>query len=385
MSNITPSHDLSQGSLNSFEISSIHKFLIMKAAAILEKPKHRLHTLAYAPSLVITLPFEPKTTPKGEIDLILKDALAHATRQLMAEYPRATALPILSKLQQMIVGLNWSTHKKSVALFVSSESEKIMYLEQSLKPQVLVDSSFRIRDLTIDPAEKIQFLVLLLSGRQSKMFRSDGTRLKLIKNNSLKPIYSYYNDIAEPAGNFSDPASRKQVMLDKFLHHMDEGLSIVLNAFPLPVFVIGTKKVLGHFSGLTHNDRHIAVYIHRNCIRAKEQELQQFIQPHLDDWNNLRQKIALKHVNSALEAGKLVTGIEAVSKEVINRNNRLLIVEHNWSEPSGHTTIQPSGKFYLRDRVDGVIEKVLEHGGQVEWVDEGRLDGLNHIALVKYY
>jgi|GEM_PF-6158413 len=38
---------------------------------------------------------------------------------------------------------------RSLALFVSAQTEKIMYLEQPLKSQVLIDSAFRIRDLTI--------------------------------------------------------------------------------------------------------------------------------------------------------------------------------------------------------------------------------------------
>ncbi|HTI90162.1 MAG TPA: hypothetical protein VL727_06205 [Puia sp.] len=357
----------------------------MKAHAIFEKPKQHLQPLTCAPTLVITLPFEPKTTSKGEIDLTLKEAQAHAARQLMAEYPRDIALPVVNRLQKMIMDLNWSTHKKSIALFVSAETEKIMYLEQSLKPQVVIDSTFRIRDLTIGPEEKVQFLVLLLSGRRSKMYRSDGTHFKLIKNNALKTIYAYYNDVAEKTGNFSDPAARKQIILDKFLQHMDDGLSIILNADPLPVFVIATTKVIGHFSSLTSNGRHIIVSIRKNCINAGEQELKDVLQPYLDDWNQLRQQIALQHATAALEAGKLATGIEQVCREVRKRNNRLLIVERNWSDPSGPRALPPIDKFYLHDRVDNIIEKVLEHGGQVEWVDKGKLDALGHIALVKYF
>jgi len=356
----------------------------MKADAIIEKPKQHLHALTGEPLLIVTLPFEPKTTPRVEIDLILKDAQAHAVRQLMAEYPRHIALPIVNKLQKMILGLNWSTHKKSIVLFVSSETEKIMYLEQFLKSQVLIDSSFRIRDLTIGHEEKIQFLVLLLSSRWSKMYRSDGTRLKLIKNNASKTIYPYYNDVVEPTGNFSDQAARKQIILDKFLQQMDEGLSIILNADPLPVFVIATDNVFGRFSAVTRNARHIIASVHKNCINANEHELQALLQPYLNDWSQLRQQLALKQATAAFEAGKLATGIEEVSKGVRNRNNRLLIVERNWSDPSGPRVPPASDKFYLHDRVDTIIEKVLEHGGQVEWVDQGKLAGLNHIALVKY-
>jgi hypothetical protein len=32
-----------------------------------------------------------------------------------------------------------------------------------------------------------------------------------------------------------------------------------------------------------------------------------------------------------------------------------------------------------------VIEKVLEHGGDVEFVDKGVLNDLEHIALIQFY
>ncbi len=40
---------------------------------------------------------------------------------------------------------------------------------------------------------------------------------------------------------------------------------------------------------------------------------------------------------------------------------------------------------YIRDAVDDVIEKVLEKGGDVEFVDKDLLSNYQHIALVHYY
>ena len=45
-------------------------------------------------------------------------------------------------------------------------------------------------------------------------------------------------DTAERVANFSDPDARTEVLLEKFLHQMDEDLSLMLKAYPLPVFVM---------------------------------------------------------------------------------------------------------------------------------------------------
>jgi hypothetical protein len=40
---------------------------------------------------------------------------------------------------------------------------------------------------------------------------------------------------------------------------------------------------------------------------------------------------------------------------------------------------------YIRDAVDDIIEKVLEYGGDVEFVDSGLLKQYDRIALVQYW
>ena len=51
-----------------------------------------------------------------------------------------------------------------------------------------------------------------------------------------------------------------------------------------------------------------------------------------------------------------------------------------------HAVEEPYNKFsYLKDAVDSVIEKVLEYGGDVEFVEDGSLADYNHIALIREY
>jgi hypothetical protein len=323
--------------------------------------------------------------PKGQLESSLKAALSAAERRLFAHYTRQRALPVIRLLGQLIATLNYATHKKSVALFVSPETSSALYFDEPVDKRVLVDSDFRMRDLAVSRDTNVPYFVLLLSGRQSKMYQSDGLCLRLIKSNGLKPVYAYTHQLPEKVANFSDPAARKEDLLDKFLHHMDEGLSTILDACPLPVFVIATDRVAGHFSRITHNARHIAVYIHKNCLDNTIEELLGTLQPYLKDWRIVRQQMALKHVEIALETGKLSSGIEAVDKAAHGKNSRLLVVERDFGVPFGPTFSENNKAFYLQDQVDTIVKKVLENGGQVEWVSEGLLAEKGHIALIRYY
>ena len=47
---------------------------------------------------------------------------------------------------------------------------------------------------------------------------------------------------------------------------------------------------------------------------------------------------------------------------------------------------EPYNKFsYIRDVVDDLIEKVLEDGGDIEFVDNGMLKEYDRVALIQYY
>ena len=85
------------------------------------------------------------------------------------------------------------------------------------------------------------------------------------------------------------------------------------------------------------------------------------------------------------EAGKsqrLTIGMSEVWKEAMHHNGKLLVVERGFHFDG----FQPHNPYsYVKDAVDEIIEKVLESGGDVEFVKEGKLTDQGQIALVRFY
>lgn len=354
---------------------------VLNATSTLSIAASSRPTTPDGPTVVITLPFEPKMNPKQEIETALKDIQTRAVRQLMAQYSRDTALPVIDHLQQLIFDLNFNTHKKSVVLLVSPETQHVLYLDQPVPNQVLINHPFRIRDLTLSPDSPPRYLVLLLTGRLSKMYASKTDGLQLIKDNVCPPMEPCAKDDSERGEPCGNVCVRKNDLLDTFLRHMDQGLSSILDACDLPVFVIAHDSIARKFADITRNDRHIAAYIHQNHIQSGEKDLLAVLQPYLANWHKVLQEIALKQVAFARHAGKLSCGIEAVTKAAGSQNNRLLLIEKGFNE----LNTDKKKPFFITDAVDAIIELVLEHGGQVQWTDKGQLEKENHIALIRYY
>lgn len=330
------------------------------------------------PSVALVLPYNPKMIPRAELDTRLRGALATAEKKLLLAHPAEAAMPIVRKLQQLVRGLNSSTHKVGVALFVSENLSKTIYLDYEVEERVAVDEPFLVRDLADCKAGLKDFLVLLLSAKESKMYWSNGGGMKLIKCNTPQNVFAYLHESPERTGNFSDPDQRREVMLNKFLHQMDQGLGAVLKAYPLPVFVIAADRVAGHFARITRYGHQIAGYIQKDGIDVQERELEMLLEPMMADWRAMRSRLLLQQMEKAARTGKLVCGVHEARKAAACKNSRLIIVERK----------QPEGEdpgFFSDGEIDGLVEKVLENGGVVEKMEKDLLEPYGPAVVIKYY
>ena len=355
---------------------------------LLIEDRHPLLTrTGNAPAISLILPFHPIVAGKKELEYQLKRALERVESSLMGQYSRDFAIPVLEKLRGMIRTLNFNTHKKSIAIFASPLVEKVYYLDVPLKEKIVVDDTFEIRDLVYSKKQEVQYLVLLLSAERSKTYLGHCSTFQLIKSNVPDHADAYANEPGEKVGNFSDPVARRQLLLDKFLYHMDQGLSLILKAYPYPVFVMGAEKVLGHFRQISRNEKNIVGYVHGNYLEAGEEAILTVLQPYLDNWQKVRQADLLNKVRAAADEKKLSAGLREIWKASSGRKGRLLVVEKGFSSPTRRApdASLANQPFYIKDAVGDIMEKVLAGGGDVEFVEDGVLQEYDHIALVRYY
>ncbi|MEP7230133.1 MAG: hypothetical protein ABI691_07765 [Ginsengibacter sp.] len=349
-------------------------------------------TVKYLPAVSIIMPFTPVITSKKNLEYQLKNIMAKLEAMLATHYTSEKAIPVILKLKNLFSNLNYNSSKKSVAIFVSPVVEKAFYLEVEMEEKILIDPAFKVSDLAYFKKEKRECLLLLLGDTFSKMYLSIDKQLKLIKSNTIGDA-QVNNTTEKIAGSFVDDYQKKFI-IENFLYQMDRGLSIILNSYQLPVFVLGHQKLLTHFKGITKNDRNIIQFIHGNYEKATETELC-FLMEHIASrWDKLKQQHLLKQVDTAKSNNKLKTDLEEILKAVRQNNGGLLIVEkklltHSQAskpfELFSRTDASGNEVFFMKDDLDDIIKKVLESGGDVELIDEGLLKNYGTIALIEDY
>jgi len=353
-----------------------------------------LGTQKNLPCISIIMPFEPKMSLKEELHHRLKIATDKIKVQVMADYPPEKATPVLQKLQQVIKDLNYNTHKKTIAIFVSPAIDKVYYLDIPVEEKIILDDSFEIRDLIYSKKQIHKYLLAELNGNSTKIYLGNGAHFVKVISNVPGNIAAYKTDLPERVGNFTDSSNKKEVLLNKFLKHTDQGLTLLLQAYQLPLFVMGTPKTIGHFKSITRNAKHVIEYIHGNFEEKTASELHEIMEPFVADWKKVLQADLLNKIEEAVSLNKISVGINEVWKTASQKRGKLLIVEKNFMYPavqgdSPDIIYQYKNSvntpFYIKDAVDDIIEKVLANGGDVEFADGQLLKKYDSIVLIEYY
>jgi hypothetical protein len=342
----------------------------------------------HSPCVSVIMPFEPKMNSREAVAFSLKRAVDTIRRDLYENFSKDVADEVLQKLQNVIDHLDYSTHKKSIALYVSATIEKVYYLDIEVREKIMTDTSLEIRDVVMNKKDERRFLVLVISGKKEKIYTVAGNKFQLITSNSVAHVE---RDLPEPVGNFTDAATIKEVRLKIFLRYIDNNLSNVLKFYPMPLFMITSKKNMGYFQSITKHHKNIAGFVHGNFDNATENELLKALEPQLKNWNAIREDHLQQQLKIARDENKLITGIRNVWIRANWKHKQLLVVEKDFYCPAlitekGETVFADDDKnnvMIAKDAVDDVIEKVLANGGDVEFVDD--LKDYNRIALMDCY
>jgi hypothetical protein len=348
--------------------------------AILPQQEYEVQIdVQYLPSVSIILPFQPVMTPKIELEHKVKMVANRVEFEIMSSYPKQQALPIIIKLRNVIRNLNYNTLQKSIAIFVSPIVEKVFYLSFEVEEKVLVDEAFKLSDIGYYKKKTKQFLILLLSRKFSKIYVGNDCRLTLIKSNI-------------PSNTLGIDITSQQPSFSKFVQDIDKGLSIILRTHPFPVFVMGDESILDTYRKSTSNEKDIIQFIPGDFDKATIEDLCDFIELYINDWEEVKQQSLLKKLHTERMEHKAVFGVKHVWKASKLNKSGLLLLERNFTyegELNADFAIQYyadlilNNAFYIKDAVDEIVEKVLENGGDIEFVDDDALVGYGRIALLQ--
>jgi hypothetical protein len=347
------------------------------------------------PSISILLPLNKDFTQHKGDKSSLKNLVRNAETELHKNYPKEIAKKLIEKLDAFITKLNLSSKGESVAIYVSDDIEKIIYLPVKVKEQVVIDKSFEVRDLLYASKSTAECFVVAISQNEVRTFACYGNFLfEYDIENMPQSTEDVKRDHPQKTGNFTDAHDIKENDLHKYLHEIDKALTTKLNELKTKVIICTPERIAGHFKNITHNTKSIAGYVDGNFDHLSAKKIYETISPLLDEIKAAEQNNVMQKLQQAAQQNKVISGVERVFNGVETEKGKILVVEKDFHCPA---IISPGGKHiviplldhpeinYPKDIVDDIIETILRKQGEVYFVDNNSMSVYNHIALITYY
>lgn len=356
-----------------------------------------------APAVSIIIPTHRISSERQQDYIRFKNAISEVQQQLVLQYDKKEIQSITDRLWQLLEEMDYSMLLEGLAVFISPSTEKIIDLPFPVEDRIIVDESFEVRDLLLALNKLVDYYLLSLHEDQAMLYSGKGANIKLVEDDYFPFAFDNSpNEEEKPqftntgVGSLQGAAEKKhteQRKLGHFLSHIDHALTAYLNNSANPVFLAGSKEILNEFQHISQHAQHIQGSITGNFKNDSPEELADKMQPEINRYLEAIRQSALDHLEQ-VDRSYITAGLPQVYQQAAAGRGATLLVEKGYTTP-GYLDEnqyllylepqQSDGLTPLKDAVDDTIELVVAKGGQVRFVDNGKLEKYDRIALIMRY
>ncbi len=340
------------------------------------------------PSVSIILRNENPSLDNDKLRIAAKDGLKKALAQLESmDFDKRLLVSMKQRLEEAINNIQYHNYLKGVGVFVSPNVLEVVYFPLDIKPKVVVDDSFEIRDLLLSVNRTFQYDVLLLNKKKTRFFNGFGQQLQEVLASDIPEGVEDFLKRENKAGE--DPAKTESLAIEKYVRALDHFLRLH-TPMQMPLILIGDTKLLGYFKKYTRRPNKIIGQIEGSYHKEPVSEISQKVNESLQAFSEKWEDQLLESMKEEIDRLRYVSGIQEVWQAAAMKEARILLTERGY-KVNGYSThdglflvfdpqFAPNGNYH-EDAVDDVIEMVLAQGGESYFLAPGKLKDFDHILL----
>ena len=356
------------------------------------------------PSISILMPVNKQSPHFKEDEEKMKSLVKQTEETLLKNFPSKKVKLLIDDMYNLAEKIDYRNLSDGLGLYVSPDREKNFHFPFPVKEKVIIDRSFEMRDLILAAKNNFNYAIITISEKKVRVLNGFNQTLTEEKNIEM-PFNS--EDVGGKGhsriGSFTSFSSAKNVTdqkaygenkLEQFIMEIDRVISSDKTLKNIPMAIFAPDRIIGHFKSVTKNEKHILGYVPGNFDRSTTKELYSKVSPTLKKRQLEIQNSSLGKLEKALSMKKAVSGIRDVWKAAYNKEGRLLLVEKDFSCPAKTVgkgselvmdNLDKNDIHYMQDAVDDVIELVLKFGGDMVFMENGKLEEHDKIALITYF
>lgn len=226
----------------------------------------------------------------------------------------------------------------------------------------------------------IHYYVLSLGEKKNRLY--EGFREKLIDIQNKNFPFEFSID----TGN----QSSRDTQIRDYLRQTNQRFSHYYEQEPLRLMVLGAQKNLAIFETLTTHEDLLIGMIEGDYTTTSPHDLGRIVWPVVKETISGVNENAMKELEIADKMNNVIFGIEAVGQLAESQTDATLYVEEDYHmkgsiqkrDQSPIISEQVNLLEVIDDVVDIIIEKVLQGGGNVVFLNSGSLITYDRIAMI---
>jgi hypothetical protein len=313
-------------------------------------------------SLGLVIPFQPSMWDDKTVLAELIHVLKTVSKALREKYTEECADKVLHRLENIFIRLNFDTLRKSIAIVLDSDKEKIIYLSYAAKPALFFGKSVCLLNLVTNVPREADFYFLVFDegdvriyeycNRQlGKVYEHQTTRLNSHTNNGIDLYPIVFTQIALMNYGYKKPV---------FISGKEEEMDMFLNRCP--------------FAAITFKKNNLIMKYPIEIIKLMALEIN-------FQWRSLQAKFIEGRIKLAAKSNTLIVNKQAVLQALHKNWDGLLLLDKRLNKQ-----LQKSKSavpvFEAADELLLEVERFLTRGNVLQITETGLLKNFGGIALL---
>lgn len=322
----------------------------------------------------------------------LKDAEQQAVEGLQKKFGAQSVKRFQELFHSETETLTFAHSKDGIGIYVDNRGARVVHFPFEVRPRVVVDQSFEIRDILYGISLSSPYYVLVLSKDESRLY--NGINDELIQVSDRGDLSEEDRIYTDPHGvwKFSKGRSDNDHWHDH-LNHIDQLMGHYLNRRPQPFFILGMEADNNYFANHTRHGEWIAGKASGAFDQAGSEQIMAAVGPLMEGLTNRRLAESMEVVRSQASSSTIAQGIRDIWPLASAGRVQTLMITRTYSV-TAYTTAdgqalyyqeEPNATVYHADAVDDLAEMVLGMNGEVVFSMDDSLASYGHVvALLRY-
>ncbi|MGN6342931.1 MAG: hypothetical protein ACTHML_18290 [Ginsengibacter sp.] len=314
-------------------------------------------------SLGLVIPFQPAIVEKKTIQTIFEYALDLVQLKLERKFEQSEINRVVKRLEHIFNRLNYNSHRKSVAIIMEGEEEKIIYLNYSGKMVFQFNETFSLLDLVRNATQNPEFELLI--------FKNDGAELYEYFNHSLHRVFAQTRSFCG-----------KQEINNCLISRISNILKQINSKKEKPIFVYSIDEQYTEEFCRNFYLKEIAFKIHLGHDGQTASAIEWLVDNIVTQWQYHQNKLIKGQIKIAKKANLLISQLPNVLNSLKKGDDGLLLMD-SFMKDEIHNKSTEINFQVSAQKLSNEIEKFLVRGNRIEITEGGLLGELEGIALIK--